>query len=257
MLTVALATVRTRLGAFAGTFAALALGVSVIAMMALVLAAASAGDPHERPERFAAVPYVIHVDPSLRIRDRNGSRRLGSAPGAARRAALGHRRVAGHHRGPQLLRPGRGHGGNTARPRARLVIGGVRALRAHRRPPAPLGRRDCRRRPRGHRQPGRGAHRSRVTDVHDRRHRPAADRGAAGLLHRRGGSPAIAGSRRAGDRRCRDGGPRGRAARRAAGGAHRRRPARGRSGSGAGRHRPDRADHLPRRRRHAFRLRRR
>ena len=67
MLTVALATVRTRLAAFAGTLAALALGVSVIAMMTLVLAAASAGNPHQRPERFAAAPFVIHVDPSLRV----------------------------------------------------------------------------------------------------------------------------------------------------------------------------------------------
>jgi putative ABC transport system permease protein len=78
MLTVALASVRTRWAAFAGTFAALALGVSVIAMMTLVLAAASAGNPHQRPERFAAVPYVIQVDPSLQVRDRYGS--VGSVP---------------------------------------------------------------------------------------------------------------------------------------------------------------------------------
>src|ERR1700733_5834988 len=73
MLTVALATVRTRWPAFAGTFAALALGVSVIATMTLVLAAASGGNPHQRPERFAAVPYVIQVDPDLQVRDRYGS----------------------------------------------------------------------------------------------------------------------------------------------------------------------------------------
>jgi putative ABC transport system permease protein len=73
MLTVALATVRTRWAAFAGTFAALALGVSVIAMMTMVLAAASGGNPHLRPERFAAVPYVIQVDPNLQVRDRYGS----------------------------------------------------------------------------------------------------------------------------------------------------------------------------------------
>jgi putative ABC transport system permease protein len=73
VLTVALATVRTRWAAFAGTFAALALGVSVIAMMTLVLAAASGGNPHQRPERFAAVPYVIQVDPNLHVRDRYGS----------------------------------------------------------------------------------------------------------------------------------------------------------------------------------------
>lgn len=73
MLTVALATVRTRWAAFAGTFAALALGVSVIATMTLVLAAASGGNPHQRPERFAAVPFVIQVDPNLQVRDRYGS----------------------------------------------------------------------------------------------------------------------------------------------------------------------------------------
>jgi putative ABC transport system permease protein len=70
MLTVALATVRTRWAAFASTFATLALAVSVIATMALVLAAASAGNPHQRPERFAAVPYVIQVNPSLQVRNR-------------------------------------------------------------------------------------------------------------------------------------------------------------------------------------------
>jgi putative ABC transport system permease protein len=73
MLTLALATVRTRWAAFAGTFAALALGVSVIATMTLVLAAASGGNPHQRPERFAAAPYVIQVDPALQVRDRYGS----------------------------------------------------------------------------------------------------------------------------------------------------------------------------------------
>jgi putative ABC transport system permease protein len=73
MLMVGLATVRTRWAAFAGTFAALALGVSVIATMTLVLAAASGGSPHQRPERFAAVPYVIQVDPNLQVRDRYGS----------------------------------------------------------------------------------------------------------------------------------------------------------------------------------------
>jgi putative ABC transport system permease protein len=41
--------------------------------MTLVLAAASAGNPHQRPARFAAVPYVIQVNPSLQVRDRYGS----------------------------------------------------------------------------------------------------------------------------------------------------------------------------------------
>ena len=73
MLTVALATLRTRWAPFVSTFAALALGVSVIATMTLVLAAASAGQPQQRPERFAAAPYVIQADPSLQVRDRYGA----------------------------------------------------------------------------------------------------------------------------------------------------------------------------------------
>jgi putative ABC transport system permease protein len=71
MLTVALATLRTRWTAFAGTLAALALGVSVIATMALVLAAADGG-AHRSPERFAAAPFVIAADPALRVRDAGG-----------------------------------------------------------------------------------------------------------------------------------------------------------------------------------------
>jgi putative ABC transport system permease protein len=73
LIVVALATVRTRWAAFAGTFAALALGVSVIATMTLVLAAASGGNAHQRPERFGAVTYVIQVDPNVQVRDRYGS----------------------------------------------------------------------------------------------------------------------------------------------------------------------------------------
>ena len=73
MLTVALATVRTRWSTFAGTFAALALGVSVIATMTLVLASASAGNVHQRPERFAAARFVIQADPSMGVRDRYGT----------------------------------------------------------------------------------------------------------------------------------------------------------------------------------------
>jgi putative ABC transport system permease protein len=72
MLTVALATLRTRWAAFAGTLAALALGVSVIATMALVLAAANGGSGHRTPERFAAARFVIDADPALRVRDAGG-----------------------------------------------------------------------------------------------------------------------------------------------------------------------------------------
>jgi putative ABC transport system permease protein len=73
MLTVALATLKTRWVAFAGTLAALALGVSVIATMALVLAAANDGGGHRSPERFAAAPFVIQADPVLRAHDADGS----------------------------------------------------------------------------------------------------------------------------------------------------------------------------------------
>jgi putative ABC transport system permease protein len=72
MLTVALATLRTRGVAFAGTLAALALGVSVIATMTMVLAAANGGGGHRSPERFAAAPFVIEADPTLRVHDAGG-----------------------------------------------------------------------------------------------------------------------------------------------------------------------------------------
>lgn len=71
MLTIALSTLRTRWVAFAGTLAALALGVSVIATMTQVLAAADGGG-HRTPERFAAAPFVIRADPALRVHDRGG-----------------------------------------------------------------------------------------------------------------------------------------------------------------------------------------
>jgi len=72
MLTVALATLRTRWVAFAGTLAALALGVSVIATMTLVLSAANGGGGHQSPERFAVAPFIIQADPALRVHDADG-----------------------------------------------------------------------------------------------------------------------------------------------------------------------------------------
>ncbi|MEV4258591.1 hypothetical protein AB0J52_36000, partial [Spirillospora sp. NPDC049652] len=72
MLSVAVPGMRARWGAFAGPLAALALGVAVIATMALVLAAASS-DPHRLPRRFAAAPAVVQADPNLRLRDRYGT----------------------------------------------------------------------------------------------------------------------------------------------------------------------------------------
>jgi len=123
MLTAALATVRTRWPAFAGTFAALALGVSVIAMMTLVLAAASGGNPHQRPERFAAVPFVIHVDPNLQLRDRYGS--VDSVPLLAQPdvpasvvtqlpSAIPDRSFYAQVRGTPATQPALGHGWSSA-----------------------------------------------------------------------------------------------------------------------------------------------
>ena len=134
MLTLALATVRTRWAAFAGTFAALALGVSVIATMTLVLAAASGGNPHQHPERFAAVPYVIQVDPDLQVRDLYGL--VDSVPlCAARCAGLGCHRTARRAPDSQLRRPGPGRAHRPARrsagPWARLVLRRVRPVRSH------------------------------------------------------------------------------------------------------------------------------
>jgi putative ABC transport system permease protein len=123
MLTVALASVRARWPAFAGTFAALALGVSVIATMALVLAAASGGTAHQRPERFAAVPFVIQVDPNVQVRDRNGS--LDSvafleqpsvpAPVVAQLpSAIGDRSFYAQVQGAPATQPALGHGWSSA-----------------------------------------------------------------------------------------------------------------------------------------------
>lgn len=72
MLSVAVAGLRARWGSLAGPLAALALGVAVIATMALVLGAASS-DPHRLPRRFAAAPAVVQADPNLRLRDRYGT----------------------------------------------------------------------------------------------------------------------------------------------------------------------------------------
>ncbi|MBC2875059.1 MULTISPECIES: FtsX-like permease family protein [Streptomyces] len=58
MLSLALATVRTRWAGFAGAFLALVLGTAVIAMMALTLGA-TFGTPHPGPQRFAAAPAVV------------------------------------------------------------------------------------------------------------------------------------------------------------------------------------------------------
>lgn len=72
MVSVAVAGLRARWASLAGPLAALALGVAVIATMALVLGAAS-DDPHRLPRRFAAASAVVQADPNLRLRDRYGT----------------------------------------------------------------------------------------------------------------------------------------------------------------------------------------
>lgn len=58
MLSIAVATLRTRWVSFAGSFLGLALGSGVIAMMTMTLAAAST-TPFPGPQRFAAAPTVV------------------------------------------------------------------------------------------------------------------------------------------------------------------------------------------------------
>lgn len=65
-------TLRTRWTAFTGSFVALSLGVALIAVMGLALAATL--DAHARsPERFAAAPLVVRGTDTLRVRTPNGT----------------------------------------------------------------------------------------------------------------------------------------------------------------------------------------
>ncbi|GAA2437101.1 FtsX-like permease family protein [Streptomyces glaucus] len=66
MLSLALNTLRTRRTAFAGSFVALTLGVALITVMGLALAA-SLDAPERRPERFAAAPVVVTGQDTLRV----------------------------------------------------------------------------------------------------------------------------------------------------------------------------------------------
>ncbi|WP_406501369.1 FtsX-like permease family protein [Streptomyces sp. NBC_01590] len=71
MLTVALASLRTRWTALTGTFVALALGVGLIAAMGLGLAS-TLGAPDRAPQRFAASPVVVMGDDTLTVPVRRG-----------------------------------------------------------------------------------------------------------------------------------------------------------------------------------------
>ncbi|MER6344867.1 ABC transporter permease [Streptomyces sp. NPDC001595] len=66
MLTTALRTLRARWVTFVGSFVALALGVSLLTVMGLALAA-SADVPDRAPERFAAAPVVVKGQDTLRV----------------------------------------------------------------------------------------------------------------------------------------------------------------------------------------------
>ncbi|MFF7448461.1 MULTISPECIES: FtsX-like permease family protein [unclassified Streptomyces] len=66
MLTLAVLTLRSRWTAFLGSFVALSLGVSLIAVMGLALAS-SLDAPHRAPERFAAAPVVVRGQDTLRV----------------------------------------------------------------------------------------------------------------------------------------------------------------------------------------------
>ena len=225
MLTVALATLRTRWTAFAGTLAALALGVSVIATMALVLAAADGGGAHRSPERFAAAPFVIAADPALRVRDAGGvdtvplleqpdvpASAVARLPGAtvdrsfyAQLAGVpAAQPPLGHGWSSAAFAPYRLSSGRPPRTDGEIVVAGRAALG---RPVTVLTAGG----PLSFTVVGTG---------------PAANRRAADLLHRRGGGPALARGRRAGDGRSGHRPGRGRACR--AAGAHRRRAAPGR-----------------------------
>ncbi|MGW0782449.1 FtsX-like permease family protein [Streptomyces sp. NPDC002913] len=73
MLTSALCSMRTRWVTFIGSFLALALGVGLIAMTGLALAA-TFDAPERAPERFAAAPVVVAPSDTLRVATPVGER---------------------------------------------------------------------------------------------------------------------------------------------------------------------------------------
>ncbi|MFK0068046.1 FtsX-like permease family protein [Streptomyces sp. NPDC091046] len=73
MLTTALHTLRTRWTAFTGSFVALALGVALLTVSGLALAA-TLDAPERGPERFAAAPVVVRGQDTLRVPTASGER---------------------------------------------------------------------------------------------------------------------------------------------------------------------------------------
>ncbi|MFF4015513.1 FtsX-like permease family protein [Streptomyces sp. NPDC001843] len=78
MLTLAMNTLRTRRAAFTGSFLALFLGVTLLTMTGLTLAA-SLHAPRRAPERFAAAPVVVKGADTLRMPTPAGERVLALA----------------------------------------------------------------------------------------------------------------------------------------------------------------------------------
>src|SRR6202522_3591233 len=109
-LSLAVTAVRGRWHAFAGTLAALALGVGIVATMALVLGAAGAGGVQQSPSRFGAVPFVITAEPSRVVRDAGGS--LDKVPFPSQPAVPASRPA----RFPGPARPDRSHFAQVLRP---------------------------------------------------------------------------------------------------------------------------------------------
>ncbi|MGW4020149.1 FtsX-like permease family protein [Streptomyces sp. NPDC005009] len=73
MLSLALRTLRARWITFAGSFTALALGVTLLTVMGLALAS-SLDAPAREPERFAAAPVVVKGADTLRVPTPNGEK---------------------------------------------------------------------------------------------------------------------------------------------------------------------------------------
>ncbi|WP_037858958.1 ABC transporter permease [Streptomyces sp. NRRL S-340] len=73
MLSITLGTLRTRWGTFVGSFVALSLGVTLIAVMGLALAS-SLDAPDRGPERFAAAPVVVKGQDTLEVPTSLGDR---------------------------------------------------------------------------------------------------------------------------------------------------------------------------------------
>ncbi|MBD2891163.1 hypothetical protein amrb99_00650 [Actinomadura sp. RB99] len=74
MIRIALATLRSRAASYAGAFLALALGTSIIAMMAITLRAVTSTEFHG-PQRYAQAPAVVTAPVTVELKDDDGDPR--------------------------------------------------------------------------------------------------------------------------------------------------------------------------------------